>query len=316
MAEKVSKPRSKNANSAAGEAEAAGDAKRAAALLAELTALLQSGRVPTKAIKGLVNAAAAKKAKAPAAGVKAAGAVADQPKREPKRKGRKASPNARSNLVKVAHAALRASLKGPVDMTLPQEERVWIGRDVGTEMTRHGWTVRQGAFVLGMPGAYPFQRLLKSPEPLTYPYELLLRMFREHGGAPLGKVRVIDVFRRVYRDVFEEFRGRPSADVAHVMLYVRFAGMLGKSTFASYRWVEQGKSVAPALDVALLKAMELEDPRAALESAAIQTWRARGIDFEKHFPMPRVVDLENEKGELIGHAAAGGRIPKSRAMLG
>ncbi len=195
----------------------------------------------------------------------------------------------------------------PVDLSLDSNVRPLTGMDVDSFRARHQLMVSDIVYLFALPGSSQYNRVVRgdrSPRPLPYIREFLLRICDRHPSPPPWRVvSMREAFELLYGQCLQPFDGTPQAGAARVMAYARFTALLGRSSFSAYRWIEKAGRAKPEMARTLAKILEREHPRQAAEDMARTIWQVRGVDFDKTFPAPALNNIPTEKRR--------GRVPQA-----
>lgn len=255
--------------------------------------------------------------------VRSALLAGDEP--APKRRkggGRTARPDTRTALLRAAQIKLRnsegQSLKqfGSSEKLGPSS-RPLIGADVSAFFSDRAINSRAAVYALGLVNQYGYARLLseEANQILKFPMEFMIRLCMEHPTIPPWTSRpMLETFGIIYGPVLDQFRDSGHEEMARVMLYIRMTGLLGRSSFSAYRWLERGSKASPLVQLILSKIVEHDEPRLVAESISETVWRLRGVDFNRAFPLP-TLDMLSKMKHIGGRLPRGG-IERTRAVMG
>jgi hypothetical protein len=173
-----------------------------------------------------------------------------------------------------------------------------VGRDIAEWREASSLERLQVVQMLAMATPHTYNRLTKGEaelDPLPFDLEMLLRFYLRQ-PIQMSQRRPADIFEKIYGPRLREFEKTPGYESARVMLYSRFGAMLGRTVFSVYRWFKtnaSGDYGGASGSLRRLLNQLPDDPaemRQTLEGLARVTFKARGYDFEKMFPMPSPED--------------------------
>lgn len=173
------------------------------------------------------------------------------------------------------------------------ERRPLAGADVTNFGGSYGLERMQVIDLLALPTPAAFSALCRTEDkPLPHALEMLLR-FHLEDPPKNRRVTPKEVFDKIYGPLLEPFEGQDCYDTARVMLQHRFAALFGNTVYSAYRWLRRsvqtqtyGEASPPIRRLLQLIPQEPGPMRKTLERLARTTWRTRGVDFEKEFPLP------------------------------
>lgn len=177
-----------------------------------------------------------------------------------------------------------------VDVDLPLTQRPLTGGDVQALRASHGLTTYELVVALALASPQALKDLMAADSaPLSIAQEMLLRLYLISPNFPKwGEVTPLHAFEVMYGPCLAPFVGTDLEMAAERRLSVRFAAGLDRTSYATYRWLflSQGQSKPkPVVTKFLQKVMEQPDPRGTFERLATLTYKVRGVDFEKAFPL-------------------------------
>lgn len=171
--------------------------------------------------------------------------------------------------------------------------RPFIGPDIENWRTRHGLSLSDATYALGLPN---YKKKIMTPGWLDYPIELLMRLYDEdpqHGAWPRSRLSLPELFEMMYGDALRVFIGTELEKAARVDLQARFAKLFGRSKGRAYRWLDQKEIDASitnrtqeVVQAILGKLTQVKNPGQTLERLGAFAWTLRGEDLDRHFPIP------------------------------
>lgn len=166
------------------------------------------------------------------------------------------------------------------------------GMDIVRFQGRHGMDKDDVTYFLGIAN---FKKKCGEDQ-LDYALELLIRLFDEDPTPPPWKkdrLRLPDLFQKMYGKKLEVFKGSEYEVQAKVDLQNRFSKLLGRSRGRAYRWLDEaairgGTSSRTHSDVLgiLGKLTQAKNPGETLERVGRLVWALRGEDIDETFPIP------------------------------
>lgn len=180
----------------------------------------------------------------------------------------------------------------PVDISLDTSRRPMAGVDIVTYMERHRLERVQVVEALAMASPGTYAKLVKlHDQEVPFQIELLLRLYQKQ-PVRQRKLLPIDVFNAIYGELLAKFEATESYEAAKIMLYERFAGMLGRTVYSAYRWFKRndnnnfGVANGPLRRLFSQLPEEPEAMRKEMENLARAAFRVRGNDFDTMCPLP------------------------------
>lgn len=193
-------------------------------------------------------------------------------------------------------SAIALEYNKPIKLSDDPSTRPLVGTDVAMWREANSLDRLQVVQMLAMPTPHSFNRVTSGEgrnEPLAFDLEMLLRLYMRR-GTQVSQRRPAEVFNKIYGPLLARFERTPSYEVARIMLYSRFAALLGRTVFSAYRWFKttaSGDYGGASGSLRRLLSQLSDDPvqmREELESLARQTFRVRGYELEELFPLPSI----------------------------